>query len=570
MMHGWIEPNAGFPPMIQISGGPLGGRSFETLSDLIRAANACDRGRQTYRIWGRDLDSIYFMARREAVCPPMSVLPGHGVTGFELAPKIQIRSARPMLPDDQLEAMAAEGERNAADGLAAVVTAHNAMESALGVDASSGIGAATTSALFGGRWMPRFTDWPDTMTPEHAALCHDAYHGGLQKVWHVGGTLERGAVHPGAIWETEEAEVSTLPDGWRLLDVDRDSAYAEDAAGPLPDCRSDLVTDTAELLNAAGGAIVEARVNLEHFRGVGFPIRIEVAPNVKRGICATSGEWRGVWCSDLLHWAMARGAAVEVLGGIGWSRAAHFLGPIMDRLWTLKGRTTGLERNVYKAAIQRAVGRLGRRHYSTVTLCGAEAKHAQEHPEEWPDKWRRVHGMGNGYFVADALEEPEGLPRGVIPPWPAFVVSRAWIKIAEKAEALAGLGCWPLYADTDGILVACPQGVEPCQEGPAAMGAWRIKRQFRGVEHRAARQFVRLRETGEEELQFAGVARRLQRDALSGTPKESGIETALLDLQACFRQMSNRLAPAIAQTRAGVERAKRVGKNFHEKEIWDE
>jgi hypothetical protein len=177
--------------------------------------------------------------------------------------------------------------------------------------------------------------------------------------------------------------------------------------------------------------------------------------------------------------------------------------------------------------------------------------------------------MGNGYFVADELEEPEGLPRGVIPPWPAFVVSRAWIKIAEKAEDLAGLGCWPLYADTDGILIACPPGVEPCQEGPAAMGAWRIKRQFRGVEHRAARQFVRLLETGEEELQFAGVARRLQRDALSGTPKESGIETALLDLQACFRQMSNRLAPALAQTRAGVERAKRVGKNFHEKESWN-
>lgn len=554
--------------MIQISGGPMGGRSFETLSDLIRAANCCDRGRETYRIWGRDLDTVYFMAKREGLCPPMSVLPGHGVTGFELAPRVQLRSARPVLPDDALEAMAARGDTSAADGLAAVRTAMDALDTALGVNVASGIGAATTAALFGGRWMPRYTAWPEDMPAEAAALCHDAYHGGMQRVFYLGGILEHGAAAPGPIWETEEA--ATLPEGWRLLDIDRDSAYAEDAAGFLPDCLSDQVTSPLELLNAPGGAVVEARVDLEHFTGLGFPVRIEVAPGVRRGICATYGAWRSVWCSDLLLWAQERGAVVEVLSGIGWSRSARFLGPMMDRLWNMKNTTSGLERDVYKAAIQRAVGRLGRRHYGTVTLCGAEAKHAQENPQEWPEKWKRVHGMGHGYFVADSIEEPEGLPRGVMPPWPAFVVSRAWIKLATKIEELAGRGCWPIYCDTDGVLVACPADVDPCEGEALRMGGWRVKRRFSGAEHRAARQFVRLREDGEEELQFAGIPKRVQRDALMGAPKDAGTETALLDLQASFRQAANRLAPVLAHTKPGVDRAKRVGRNAAKNMEWND
>lgn len=559
MHHGWLEWNAGFPPEIHVHGGPLSGGRFPSLQALIAAAVACDRGRETYRLWSRQLETAYFMAKAEGICPPLSILPGHGVTGIDPCRGVQFRAARPMLADSTLEAMA-DQDLMAAEGWAILKRSMDATEAWTGEPCNGSIGAATTQALFGGHWMPRWTSWPEDAPPEMAQLCYDAYHGGLQAVWHAGAVLAPGGRPMDELW-IDESPVR-LDEGWTLAELDRDSAYAEDAAEYLPDCLSPVVTDPALLLDLAGGAIIDCIIDLDGFRGVGFPIRYEVAPGVTRSAPATRGAFRGVWCSDILRWAIDRGARVQVCGGIGWKRAARFLAPLMDRLWELKNAAEpgSVERDTYKATIQRAVGRLGRRHYTTVTLCGAEAMDEAAHPERWPLRWERVHGYGGGYFVADAWEKPEGLPRGVVPPWPAFVVSRAWMRLADRIEQETARGAWPIYCDTDGAVMAYPPGAEPEPE-PSAMGAYRIKRRYLAVEHREKRQFSRVDDTGAEHIQFAGVPRKAQRNVLAGKPWEHETESALIDLQAIFRQVANQLAPVLDATKERVARAKRVGRH---------
>ena len=559
MHHGWIDPNAGFPPRFAVAGGPLDGKGAETLIELSHLAGACDRGREAYAIWSASAEWAFFAAQREGIAPQLSIVPGAGVTRCELAPKVAIRSARPMLPDDALEALQ---NASAPDGLRAVEASIRTMERALGVDASGGIGASTTAALFGGRWMPKWAVWPDDAPPEWAELCHDAYHGGFQRCYETSSVATRGTAHPGMIFAGDPDEMEELPQGWRIIEVDRDSAYAEDAAGIMPDPLSEIVTDRDRLMDCAGGAIVDATVDLSGFTGEGFPVRVQVAQDASRCVPVTTGAWRGVWCSDAIRWAAESGARVEIHGGIGWTKGARFLAPMMDRLWAQKyAYAPGLERGVIKAAIQRAVGRLGRRHYSTVVLCGADATREAENPSQWPARWRRVHGFGSGYFVADAIELPPGLPKGTIPPWPAFVVSRAWIRLCRQIQAFRAGGARILYADTDGFLAAVPPGMVLPDEH--RMGGWRAKKEHAAVEHRAERQFIRIDLDGSEHLQFAGVPRSMQWDRLAGIEREyRAPNSALIDLQAAFRQVVNRLSPAIESTREGVERAKRVGRNF--------
>lgn len=561
MIHCWLDTAAGFPPELHIHGGPLSGRTWPTLAACLHSLQLAQRGRETLRVWCRDLDALWFMAKDESIEPAFTVLPGLGVTGLEVCGRVQIRHARQVLSDVTLEQLANVG---APEGYAAVEESLNALETVLGVDASSGIGAATSAALWGGRWMPRWTAWPADAGEELRRLCQDAYHGGMSRaLWQEGITTAQGA-HPGAIWETERASV--LPDGWALVDVDRDSAYAADACGVLPDTLSERVTDAGALLDCQGGAIVDAHVDLRGFTGTAFPVRVQITPEICRSLPMTAGRWRGVWSSDLLRWASEKGAHVEPLGGMGWKRGARFMGPLMSALWAGKRRFTGTARETMKAAIQRAVGRLGRRTYNTVTLVGDAARAEVAAPHEWPMKWTKVHGWTDSYFVADKMDQTgQAEPRGILPAWPPFVVSRAWIQADNQMHALASQGAWPMYVDTDGIMVAAPPGMS-WQPETEAMGGWREKHRYSAAENRAPRQFVRTAEDGAEVTQFAGVPKSIQRDVLAGVLAKHETRTALLDLQAAFGQRADRLGPVLYATRNGVDRAKRIGKHQMERE----
>lgn len=556
MIHAYLDPSAGFPPVLHVHGGPLSGRTFETLRALLHALECAPVGREHMRVWCPDVDALFFLAREEGLNPRFTVLPGQGATGVDVTSRVQIRHARQALADSTLEALAGA---DAATGLAAVLESLGALEAALGVEAGAGIGAATTRALFHGRWMPYGVNWPATAPTDWITLARDAYHGGLSQVLVHDGLVTQGAAHPGPIWETEREAV--LPKGWRIVETDRDSAYAADASGLLPDVQGPHTTEAAQLLDCDGGALVDARVDLSRFDGYAFPVRVQITPELTRCVPMRAGLWRGVWATPVLKWAISRGATVEPLGGVGWRRGVRALAPMMSVLWKRKAGATGVPRETYKAAIQRAVGRLARRPADTVTLTGAEAVAEIQDSAGWPARWRRVYGWSEtpALFLADRLGEDEPTtPHGTIPVWPPFVVGATWIEACAQMERTAAAGAWPLYVDTDGITSAVPPGVELGGDG-ASVGGWRTKRIYTGAEHRAPRQFVRVDEHGKEALQFAGVHRSIQRQALMGESVRHEARTVLVALQQAFGQHVDRLTPVLESTRQGVEHARRVG-----------
>lgn len=564
MIHAYLDPAAGFPPVLHMHGGPLSGRTWTTLKGLLHSLETADLGREHLRVWCPNVDALFFLAQDERISPAFTILPGQGATGIDVTRRVQIRHARQAVADTTLEWLAGQ---EAEVGYAAVCESLGALESTLGVDAGAGIGAATTRALFGGRWMPRWTRWPDDAPSEWVRWSRDAYHGGLSQVLVHEGLVTRGTAHPGAIWETERAQ--ELPEGWQIQEVDRDSAYAADAMGELPDTLGEHTTQAGELLDCAGGSLVDCRVDLARFEGYAFPVRVQITPEITRCVPMRAGCWRGVWSSWILRWAMERGATVEPLGGVGWKRAERFLGPLMSTLWKKKSESAkGVAQETFKAAIQRAVGRLGRKTYDTATLTGVDARSEIGNPGEWPMKWRKVYGWTTDppVFVADRFEAVDDVAAsGSVPPWPAFVVGRTWAAACAHMERVSAAGAWPLYVDTDGITCAAPPGAPLCDDG-ASMGAWRVKRTFSGAEHRATRQFVRVDMDGNEVLQFAGVQKHDQRAALMGQHVHQDQRTVLVELQKVFRQNVDRLSPVIGATRHGVEHAKRVGRRVAERE----
>ena len=73
---------------------------------------------------------------------------------------------------------------------------------------------------------------------------------------------------------------------------------------------------------------------------------------------------------------------------------------------------------------------------------------------------------------------------------------------------------------------------------------------------------MRVGDGGDEVLQFAGVPKRVQREALMGQYVKQDARTVLVELQRAFMLNANRLAPVLDATRVGVERARRLGRNF--------
>lgn len=557
MRHGWIDPRAGFPAGIEVAGWPAGSTRAETFVDLCRVAAGARAGREKVKVWGTRLDALWFDAIDSGLRPVCDFRPGVGVSRIELAPGVYACDASPQLPPDVIELMRGASP---AEMCGALKTAHDSIARGLGVSADAGIGAATTDALFG-PWRLRFQTWDArTYTPEDAQLSRDAYHGGMVWLWHSGQV--RTADAPAAIdadpaWADEAP--SKLAPGYRIVDVDRASAYAADAIRPMPDMLGPITRDPAALMDAKGGAIVEARVDLARFEGIGFPVRVKVGTGITRQVPARGGEWRGVWTSELLMWASARGARVEVLGGIGWGRSMPYLGPIMDRMFTLKERATpgSIDRSIWRAAIQRCVGRLGRRPLTTVTLCGEDAARETADVAGWSARWRRVIGAGHGYFIAEPMEQPTEEPRGNIPPWPAFVVSRAWIRLCDEIERLSAAGAWPIYCDTDGVCVIAPPGVDlPAGKG---VGDFRAKDEWAAVEHRNTRRWIRHGAAGTS-TQWAGVAKSEQRAAFEGAHVVTRKSSALEFLTREMLRVPDRLTPTLAATADGVRRAKLYGR----------
>ena len=464
--------------------GPLAG-FMAALAGIEKAAN-----RQTVRVWIADLDRAYrrLIAEGVAVSPAALRFGVSGLGSISLTHKTRLISPETMVP----AGVDLTGE--AAELLNVTGRIQAAVADCLGVGYAASLGrmAQEGCALAGPRW-----SYPEPQGGPITTAAREAMHGGLVQVWHDAEALAVAGVDVPREWI---GDPERLPEGWSIFDEDRSSAYAAEASKPLP------AVHTARFGRAdcAGGALIEATVDLDGWRGIAFPVRVAAGREFVQ-IAADRGSWRGTWASPVLEYASSRGASVIIHAAQGWKVADRYLAEGMGRLFGAKqGHARGTpERSGLTAAMQRGIGRLARRVpaeavWSTVDLMSMDRSSLEAAGV--------VAELGrlDGWSLM-RLTQSEEVPRGGCPVWPAFVVARAWVSLCERIEAVRAAGGRPLYCDTDGLLWAGPEGVE-LPKGDAA-GEWQNRGRPAWVWCERAKLYVR------------GEGHKILQAASSGIPK---------------------------------------------------
>jgi hypothetical protein len=453
-------PAAGDVRLVADDGAEWRGTLPGMVAELGRVAKTMRR--EHLRVWVRGMDD----AARRCVAEGVELGAGDlrldeaGVGSISLGARVRLVSPGPLVPGQVLDEMVDD----AAELLRVCDRVQRSICDALPVDPATSLGrmAGEGVAALGRRWT-----YPEPQGGPITEAARECLHGGLCEVWHEGeSVVVDGAQDFPRDWFGEPGEI--LPAGWTLRDEDRSSAYAAEAARPLPSVWGPAYCDAG----AAGGALVLASVDLEAWSGVALPVRMRAGRTVRQ-IAATRGKWRGWWSSPVLDYAATRGAKVEIETAIGWKHADDYLAPGMDRLFQAKQRHARgtVERAALTAAMQRAVGRLARRD-GVDSLVDADDFGRLTSDELQAAGIVRDLGRFGRWALVRKEPGPE-TPRGTCPVWPAFVVGRAWVSICERIEAIKAIGGRPLYADTDGILWAKAPGAA-LELGDGA-GAWQLR-----------------------------------------------------------------------------------------------
>jgi hypothetical protein len=130
-------------------------------------------------------------------------------------------------------------------------------------------------------------------------------------------------------------------------------------------------------------------------------------------------------------------------------------------------------RAVLSACLQRVVGGLARRDPAELIIDAAELDQMDSEQLAAAGYVGKLGTLDGWALVRRAM--PADVPRGTCPVWTAFIVSRAWISLCERIEAVRAVGGLPLYADTDGLLWAAPAGADlPTGD---ALGEWSVRGQ---------------------------------------------------------------------------------------------
>ena len=468
------------------------GTAAQLLPELARAARAV-KGRQHTRVYALDLCAVYRALRAAGVQLGADQLtPGpHGVGRIYAGPRAQLCACAPLLPAAVLDELAPD---NAGALYQAICEAQRALASC-GAELRGSLTAAAVDLVVG--QAPRW-GWPEPLGGPISAAAYEAIHGGLCEIWHDAEAL--------ALSDAADLPVDwigtpeRLPEGWTLRDEDRVSAYAAEACGDLPSVHGPAYADA----DAPGGALVLADIDLDGWQGVALPVRVDAGGQTVH-IAARAGKWRGWFTSDVIRYSRARGADVSVIQAYGWKHAAPYLAPGMRQLAAAKAQHArgSTARAVLSACLQRVVGGLARRDPAELIVDAAQLDQmdsAQLAAAGYVGKL----GTLDGWTLVRRAAAPD-VPRGTCPVWTAFVVSRAWVSLCERIEAVRAVGGLPLYADTDGLLWAAPPGVSlPTGD---ALGEWSA----RGLPHWC---WVERRK-----IYARGVGRKITAAASAGIPR---------------------------------------------------
>lgn len=517
-----------------------GGRAeVSTGLEAVKALQAFTKktGREHVRVWTRDPDSAFRRLVSEGHEPAAGEIRAgdSGVGALDLGKRLRLVSVDSLLSGPLIDQLDIDGPPERV--LDFCERAQRAVCDALGEEPSTSLARMASQGVraWGRPWTyPEPDGGPIT---EAARAC---LHGGFTEVWQADDLLlEHDQTAPGYLGTGGER----LPEGWTIIDEDRSSAYAAEASRPLPSVWAPAVNDAG----AAGGALVDASVDLGGFTGVAIPVRVKMGRTVRQ-FPASLGAWRGWWTSPILEYAAARGAKVTVHRAIGWRDARPYLQPGMDALFRskLKHPRGTVERATLTAAMQRAVGSMARRVPT----------------DRWIDAGR-LEGMSSEELEAEGIEvdlgrfgplalvrgkdKPE-TPRGTCPVWTAFVVGWAWVGMCQRVERAQRAGGRPLYADTDGLLWARPPGVDGLEYGENA-GDWQVRDTPGWSWVERSKMYVRGRGGIVSGFASSGIPRARLIEYLAGNEAPTRVETV--------REQAGKRASAPAEVKLWAERKAR-------------
>jgi len=434
------------------------GTAAQLLPELRRAAKV--PGRQHLRVYVVDMGAVYRALRRAGVeLGAADLTPGpQGVGRIVAGPRVQLSGCDSILPSGVLS----ELPDDPAALYAALIEARAAL-AGIGAELRGSLTAAAVDLVVAAA--PRF-GYPEPQGGPITSAAHEAIHAGLCEIWQDSEALATaGAAGVPVDWI---GSPERLPDGWTIRDEDRVSAYAAEACGMLPAVHGPAYDDP----DAPGGALVLADIDLDGWAGVALPVRVAYGSQVVH-LAATAGAWRGWYTSDLIRYARARGASVKVAQAFGWKSAQPFLRPGMMLIANGKAQhargTTA--RAVLSAAAQRVVGGMARRDPAERIIDAAQLDSMTTDDLSAAGYVARL-GRLDGWELVRVAPDP-AVPRGTCPVWTAFVVSRAWVTMCERIEAVRAVGGRPLYADTDGLCWAAPPGAQ--LECGDQLGQWQLR-----------------------------------------------------------------------------------------------
>jgi hypothetical protein len=438
------EPWGGYLYALDIADGV---RRADTLSELVAAVRP--DGRETMTLLCTDSDAFARAAFRDGVPLTECRIGASGISGITVAARVRVRPLDAFLPRAVMETLTG----GALGILQAKLQADAALVLAGGNPPSgslSGDWAALARAQSGA--------WGYPHDPELTRVATEAVHAGLSEVWQESPMVAvDGADLPPASWAIADDRV-TLPRGYRLYDVDRDSAYAGECQLPLPATHT---TARDDLLGAFGG-VAEVTVDLAGWTGEAWPVSLQGNTGA-RSFQASSGAWRGCWATPLLRYALQHGARVEVHRAWSWGHGRDFLGSFTRAVWERKRAAAkgSVERAVLSAALQRTVGYLARRPGADEIIgeddFAAELRAIEDGEDTGRARVRAFSGPAFGaYIVRREVEDTDAAKWCYNPVWSAIIVARTWVRMCEELARIRAAGGTPLYADTDGALFSGP------------------------------------------------------------------------------------------------------------------
>lgn len=251
--------------------------------------------------------------------------------------------------------------------------------------------------------------------------------------------------------------------------------------------------------------------------------RVRVASNIgypflpvrtSSGTVYPNGQWDGWYVGEELEYAASNGIAFEVLQGYEFlEQCEPFKGYVKD-FYDKKTKSRGHGRLAYKLLLNALYGKFGQTGDRIVAIPLANFVKLRR----MPDKFR----IWNGIAIYQEFGKPPPWGNNV---WPAFITSRARIRLNEEIKRIRSRGCTPLYCDTDSIIYL-RNGVESVYNRNAmAIGNFEERGRYASI-YIAGKKEYGLENNGEWEIHVKGVPK----DA-----RKSYLFTGLADFQKPMR-----------------------------------